>query len=661
MADGQADDVPAKHPFQQKLTDIIESDASAIETDAQQAQGANQNANHSPQHRASPESFLLLFRSLTEPAVLTDGKRIIDSNESILSLSGYSREELTGETVSKIVKRGRLCRKDGSMAEVSMKEVPVGLVSVVLFTDEAERKKHEQAYSRLELLEKNLPDPVVSIDKHGKIRSWNASALNFFGIGDLEGQNIKSLLKGGKMAGKIKAAMTDRQIQRIDAVRPKVGFADSEVEIDVMPSDDGAVCLIRDISEKRSLMRQIDEAEEQYEQLVDNVTDIICIIDKRGNFKFTNRQFEKQLGYKPDESPDLPQIVHPEDLAQVLRRLTECENSGKGFQDLEFRLQNARKKYLYYSASGVPTKDRSVITGFSVTMRDITAKKKNEDETTAARTKLEQENKQLDKLNRMKTEFVSMVSHDLKTPLTNIQGYSSLMRNKVLGPNNQKQQEASEVIYKESLRLTKLINDILDLSKLDTGAMILYKQSFKLNQLEEKCSFKSVAERKGLTVIWNTPDSLGEVYGDPERISQVLSNLVSNAIKFTDRGSVTVNAFSKDKNHVQVDVIDTGAGIPKREQDKIFERFQRGTASKVMRKEGSGLGLAIAKDIMELHGSDIRVKSEVGRGSTFSFTLPKAPKQEMGQEDVIERHIENMSKSGPTTEQIMEQIVDKKK
>jgi len=661
MTDGQVDDASVKQPFQQRLTDIIEDNPAPAEEEPRKEQLHNLHPNNSSQHHANPESFLLLFRSLTEPAVLTDGKKIIDSNDSILSLSGYVREELSGERISKIVKRGKLCRKDGSVAEVSMKEVRVGLVSVMLFIDEAERKKHEQAYGRLELLEKNLPDPVVSIDKHGKIRSWNTAALNFFGIGDLEGQNVKSLLKGGKMASKIKTAMTDKQIQRIDAVRPKVGFADSEVEVDVMYSDDGAVCLIRDVSEKKGLRRQIDEAKEQYEQLVNNVTDIICIIDKRGNLKFTNRQFEKQIGYKLEESPALPQLVHPEDLAQVLRKLTECENSGKGFQDLEFRLQNAKKRYFYYSASGVPTKDRARITGFSITMRDITAKKRNEDETAAARSKLEQENKQLDKLNKMKTEFVSMVSHDLKTPLTNIQGYSSLMRNKVLGPNNPKQQEASEVIYKESLRLTKLINDILDLSKLDTGAMMLYKQSFKLNQLEEKCLFKSVAERKGLTVIWNTPNSLGEVYGDPERITQVLSNLVSNAIKFTERGSVTVNAFSKDKNHIQVDVIDTGAGIPKREQKRIFERFQRGTASKVMRKEGSGLGLAIAKDIMELHGSDIVVNSDVGRGSTFSFLLQKAPNRDIEHQDVISKHIENMSRIDPMTEQIVEQIIDKKK
>lgn len=669
MTDGHSNDVPAKQPFQQRLTDIIENtDSSSNREDVSNKEGTVQNVltdtsfqtvnqKDTPKNNMSdqihlqyqrhdiPDSFFILFRNLKEPALLTDGKKVIDVNETLLSLCGYNRDELYNSKISKITKRNKLYKKDGESIEVSMREIKIGLVSVMIFDDEVERKGREMIYKRLELLENSLLDPVISVDKHGKIRSWNGAALNFFGVGDLEGQNIKSLVKGNKLAGKMKAALTENKLQKIEAAKPIVGSNDIEVEIDVMPMEEGAVCLIRDVSERKSLKRQVTDAKEQYEQLVNNVTDIICIIDKRGNFKFTNRQFEKQLGYHPDDLPALTQLIHPEDLADVLRKLNECENTGKGFQDLEFRLQSVKKRYLYYSASGVPTKDSTGVTGFSVTMRDITLKKKSEDETAIIKKNLEQENKQLNEINKIKTEFVSMVSHDLKTPLTNIQGYSSLMRNNVLGQNNPKQQEAAEVIHKESIRLTKLINDILDLSKLDSGAMTLHQQPFKLSQLEEKCSFASVAEQKGLTVIWNTPDSLGEVYGDPERIAQVLSNLVSNAIKFTERGSVTVNAFLKDKNHIQIDVIDTGAGIPKKEQQKIFERFQRGTASKMLKKEGSGLGLAIARDIMKLHGGDIFVSSEVGKGSTFSVILQKIPSRSITQQDKVAKHIENMSKS----------------
>lgn len=668
MADGRLSDAPAKQPLQQLLTDIIETGEPGTNKKAssnEKKEGQSLNAgelqqenslNTTSQNKVSdqitaqyqrheiPTSFFILFRNLPEPAILTDGKKVIDANESLLSLCGYSREEVYDSKLSKVIKKGKLYKRDGEPIEVSVREIRIGLVSVMIFDDEVEKKNREIVYKRLELLENSLLEPVVSVDKHGKIRSWNAAALNFFGVGDLEGQNIKSLVKGNKLAGKMKTALTENKLQKIEAARPKVGSNDIEVEIDVMPMEEGAVCLIRDVSERKSLKRQINEAKEQYEQLVNNVTDIICIIDKRGNFKFTNRQFEKQLGYSKDKLPVLTQLIHPEDLADVLRKLNECENMGKGFQDLEFRLQSAKKRYLYYSASGVPTKDGANVTGFSVTMRDITLKKKSEDETAIIKRNLEQENKQLNEINKIKTEFVSMVSHDLKTPLTNIQGYSSLMRNNVLGPNNPKQQEAAEVIHKESIRLTKLINDILDLSKLDSGAMTLHQQPFKLSQLEEKCSFASVAEQKGLTIIWNTPDSLGEAYGDPERIAQVLSNLVSNAIKFTDRGSVTVNAFLKDKSHIQIDVIDTGAGIPKKEQQKIFERFQRGTASKILKKEGSGLGLSIAKDIMKLHGSDIFVSSEVGKGSTFSILLQRIPNRDLPQQDSVDKYIENMSK-----------------
>jgi signal transduction histidine kinase len=185
--------------------------------------------------------------------------------------------------------------------------------------------------------------------------------------------------------------------------------------------------------------------------------------------------------------------------------------------------------------------------------------------------------------------------------------------------------------------------------------MTLHKRPFKLKDLEDKCSLRNLAERKGLNLIWNTPDSLGEVYGDPERIAQVLTNLVNNAIKFTDHGSVTINAFEKDKNHIQVDVIDTGPGIPKKEQELIFERFQRSSVSKINNKEGSGLGLAIAKEIMKLHDSDITVKSEVGKGSTFSIVLRKAPKNKE-EKDEIDKYLEKIGEEEKNEEKKNEEM-----
>jgi signal transduction histidine kinase len=191
----------------------------------------------------------------------------------------------------------------------------------------------------------------------------------------------------------------------------------------------------------------------------------------------------------------------------------------------------------------------------------------------------------------------------------------------MLGDLTPQQLDAVTIIHKECTRLTKMIDELLDLSKLESGNITLHKKRFLLSSLEEKCSCRQLAEKKGLQLIWNTPDEYGECYGDPERIAQVLINLISNAIKFTEKGSITVNSFpvkKGKKEYIQVDVIDTGIGIPEKEWKNIFQPYY-----KIGKKEGSGLGLKIAKNIIELHGGEIWVESKLGKGSKFSFTIEK--------------------------------------
>jgi PAS domain S-box-containing protein len=334
-----------------------------------------------------------------------------------------------------------------------------------------------------------------------------------------------------------------------------------------------------------------------------------------------NYQFEKQLGYKGKQISSLISIIHPDDVQNVMAVLSE---SRKGFKNLEFRVQNSKKKWIYFSVNAVPIKDGMKVAGFSGTMRNIDEKKKAEDKTELRRKELEKQNKELVDREKIKSTFVSNVSHDLRTPLTSIQGYSELLSNKVLGELNKEQTEAASVIHGEALRLGKLINDILDVSRIDAGVLVLRKKSFLLSAIEDRCSCRPIADSKGLTIIWNTPDSIGEVYADPDRISQVITNLVSNAIKFTDRGSVTVNAFKRDRNFIQIDVIDTGIGISDKEvkNRSMFERFHR-LENKGNKREGTGLGLAIVEDIVKLHGGEIHVESRLGKGSKFFFTIPR--------------------------------------
>lgn len=582
------------------------------------------------------ESVYTLFKNLDTPAVLTDEKKnIIYINDSFAKLINVTSDVLSGSKLTKYIKKNFIIYGDKKI-EIDVKEIPIGLVSIFLINDLESKKEIENNKERITILDQ-IEEGVIEVAKNWKIISFNNTAKEL--IPEIkEGENVKKLIKINKLNSVLKEILVQNKVETEGSIIGK----SIPLSIKIIPKNSKFVLILKNKQEQIKLNDQIRIVQEQYEQLVNNTTDIICIIDKNGIFKFVNKQFEKQLHYK-QPYPKLFEIIHPEDMHWFVRLLTECELQKKGFQDKEIRMYNSKKKMIYFAVSALPLIHDNNVTEYSITLRDITEKKKSEDETVRERERLREDYKRLSEINRMKTEFVSMVSHDLKTPLTNIQGYASLLRNKMLGPNTPKQQEAVEIIDKEAKRLAKLINDLLDLSKLDAGAMVLHKKIFRLKDLEEKCSLRNLAEQKGLTLIWNTPETLSEVYGDPERIAQVLTNLVNNAIKFTDKGSVTINAFEKDKNWIQVDVIDTGPGIPKKEQELIFDRFQRSSVSKLYKKEGSGLGLAIAKEIMKLHDSDITVKSEVGKGSVFSIYLPKAKTNKILDKEKVDEYIERLN------------------
>ncbi|MCS7109526.1 MAG: PAS domain-containing sensor histidine kinase, partial [Candidatus Micrarchaeota archaeon] len=472
------------------------------------------------------ESVYNIIKEIEQPILILDErKNVLMTNEKFFS---EYRVNLDGERINKYLKQEFLSLKDKKY-EVETKEISLGNVIILIVKNKEKEREIEEKLEMLKIMDE-INEGIIIIIRNGKIIDFNNVAKQ--SIPSIEiGRNIKEYIKFNKFSQKMKEIIESKSKTQME------GFLLNEkipVSAQILLNKDKIVIIFTNKSQELKLVEEIRFVREQYEQIVNNTTDIICIIDKNGTFKFVNKQFEKQLGYK-EPYPSIYQIIHPEDVPEFIRALTE----HKGFQDKEFRIYNNKKKMFYFAVSALPLIHGNTTVEYSMTLRNITEKKKSEDKTVEEREKLKEEYKRLSEINRMKTEFVSMVSHDLKTPLTNIQGYASLLRNKVLGPNTPKQQEAAEIIDKEAKRLAKLINDLLDLSKLDAGAITLHKRPFKLSELEDKCSLRNMAESKGLTLIWNTPDSLGEVYGDPERIAQVLTNLVNNAIKFTDKGSVT--------------------------------------------------------------------------------------------------------------------------
>ena len=236
---------------------------------------------------------------------------------------------------------------------------------------------------------------------------------------------------------------------------------------------------------------------------------------------------------------------------------------------------------------------------------------------------LEAANRELAAASQHKSEFLANMSHELRTPLNAIIGFSEVLTDRMFGELNEKQEEYLKDIYASGTHLLSLINDILDLSKIEAGRMELELTEFDLPTAIEN-ALMLVRERVGrrsIALHTNIDDRLGQIQADERKVRQVVLNLLSNAIKFTPEGGrIEVGAVSKDGS-VEISVSDTGIGIAPEDQEKVFEEFRQvGAAAKKV--EGTGLGLTLCRKFVELHGGRIWVKSQEGVGSTFAFTLP---------------------------------------
>jgi signal transduction histidine kinase len=238
---------------------------------------------------------------------------------------------------------------------------------------------------------------------------------------------------------------------------------------------------------------------------------------------------------------------------------------------------------------------------------------------------IEDKSRQIEAANRHKSEFLANMSHELRTPLNAIIGFSEVLGERLFGELNEKQAEYTDDILTSGRHLLSLINEILDLSKVEAGRMELELAAFDLPlAIDNARTFvRERATKHGISLDVSVDERLGDFIGDERKIKQILLNLLSNAVKFTPEGGrIGINARQTDGS-VEISVSDTGIGIAAEDQPKIFEEFRQVGADYAHKSEGTGLGLTLAKKFVELHGGKIWVESEVGKGSTFTFTLPE--------------------------------------
>lgn len=365
------------------------------------------------------------------------------------------------------------------------------------------------------------------------------------------------------------------------------------------------------------------------EAILSSMADGLFTIDDKFRITSFNRSAERITGYMEEEVIGKPcrEIIHGELCHRVSCALNRSRKTGKPHLNVKTFIKSKKGGLIFISASTSALKDKNGnFTGGVETFHDMTAMYKIEEEKNRLIIELQNINKQLDRLNKIKSEFVSVVSHELRTPLTAIKGYTELLLNNKYGKVTKAQSEVLDLVAKKSNQLNKLIIQLLDLSRIELGKFELEKEPLILDKIIESSleNFKTVFEEKGIKCKVNYLKEPVWVVGSELRLTEVMDNLLSNAIKFTpSNGSITIS-FKMLKDKIGVSVQDTGQGIPENEYENIFDSFYQIDSSSTRKYSGAGLGLAIVKHIIESHNGKIWVESELNKGSKFTFTLPIA-------------------------------------
>ncbi|MGB9031429.1 MAG: PAS domain S-box protein [Acidobacteriaceae bacterium] len=539
--------------------------------------------------------------------------------------------------------------KDGRCLVVSLTLSPVRddsgrLIGISkIARDITEQKQQQELGQRQAQLLDQAYEPILVRDPQDRIVYWNKGAERLYGWKAAEAMGrishellqttfsepaediAKRLERDGHWEGEVlhrsraghRVTVLSRWIRELGVAEPHV----METHVDMSER------------EQRLVAEEQSRLERRFRQLLEAAPDAIVEVSADGQIVLVNRIAEEMFGYMRDELmgqsvdllvPDAIRHQHYRHRDSYLEH-PRTRPMGTGLE-LHARRRDGSLFPVEISLSPIQTEGGMHVTAV---IRDVSERKRAEKEVRRLQVQytgeLEARNREVERANRLKSEFLASMSHELRTPLHTIIGFAELLQEGHEGTLNESQKRFVNHIHRDSEHLLELINDVLDLSKIEAGQLTLNREIYPLARSvgEALDAVRPGAAAKGIAIEERGErDSL--IDADPLRVKEMLYNLLSNAVKFTPEGGKVWIETAENAGFVRLTVGDTGIGIPTVEQENIFDKFyQVGNTTRGVR-EGTGLGLSITKELVEMHGGWMEVESTPGQGSRFTFTLPTA-------------------------------------